>query len=93
MTNKSTIYKYQLELKDVQTIKIPYNHKFLQVAEQNGKLWVWVKIGKDCKDKTQDRVIHIYGTGHPIETEKLLIHLGTVVTTPFVWHVFVEWAV
>lgn len=80
-----TIQKYNLEIKDVQYISVPKNHKLLCCQMQNGILRIWaeVKIGMD---EDYHRKIYIFGTGN--EIIEGLIYLGTVQDKHFVWHIY-----
>lgn len=85
----NTIWKYPLEITGVQEIAVPVQHEFLSVAVQNGELCVWIAVNsKD--DRKMAREIHIFGTGNPLPSEVSLLHLGSAVMSPFVWHVFIE---
>lgn len=81
-----TIYKYELDITDVQVIRPPAAAHFLEVAFQQDKLFVWALVNTDYKP--HDRVIKIYGTGNPIESGTGL-YIGTVhAPNGLVWHVF-----
>jgi len=83
-----TIYKYELIITDEQIIDMPIDATILSVHKQNNKLCLWVKVNPDVK-YTEERCIHIYGTGNPIFIKKE-IFIGTVVFEEHgaVWHVF-----
>ncbi len=96
------IYKYPLEIKDVQTIEMPTESKILSVGVQseNGGflddiifneqpvIWVLVDLENYNTPKTTIRTIHIIGTGNPIP-EIQLKFIGTVqMSKGLVWHVF-----
>lgn len=71
-----TIWKYELEITDIQTIHVPDGHCFLSVGKQNGTLclWIGVEIPKDDPDSDMKaglvpvRIL-IVGTGNPVSDE------------------------
>jgi len=81
-----TIWKYELQITDYQTIHMPELAEILCVQVQLGRphLWVLVHSGK----KKEPRKIAIHGTGHDIPPGER--YIGTVQTNQgsLVWHVF-----
>lgn len=62
-----TIYKYNLEVTDVQQVQLPKEAKILCVQTQHGEPHLWAEVDTD---KTPEaRTIEIFGTGHPISQE------------------------
>ena len=61
---KKTIWKFELEIADKQTIEMPVNAEILTVQTQNEIPCLWALVDPD--DPKEDRVIKIFGTGHPI---------------------------
>lgn len=61
------IYKYQLEVADEQTIKIPMNAELLSVQTQNEVPCLWALI--DPNEVTENRWIEIFGTGNPVNCD------------------------
>lgn len=70
-----TIYKYPLEIKDEQTIRIPYTKhvlddslllgikkQILKLDIQNDKPCLWVMV--DSEEEMRDVKVTMYGTGH-----------------------------
>lgn len=83
-----TIFKYTLDGSPV-TISLPRGAKILSVAEQNERVVLWAMV--DPKELAlQERVIQIFGTGHPIEDAESLTFIGTVLMHKgkLVWHIF-----
>lgn len=82
------IWKFELQITDMQTKKMPVGAKILSVANQNGSLCLWAMC--DTKKPGEDRVIEIIGTGNPVHMDMGVerTFIGTVVMNPFVWHVF-----
>jgi hypothetical protein len=82
----NTIWKFELEVTDLQEVVMPSGAEILSVGNQDGKLCLWAMVSPTA---TQD--IEIIGTGNtiphtPSYVERVLI--GTVIMPPFVWHVF-----
>ena len=70
-----TMYKYQLNVTDFQTIQMPKGAKILTVQVQSAYgpcLWALV----DPTQELENVKIRIAGTGHPIE-EDIVKHIGT----------------
>ena len=82
------IFKYELEITDRQTIKLPGAWHIRSVANQNGKLCLWAEVEPGKAE--EDVHILIVGTGNPYSTDRIIGFVGTVVIDPFVWHVFIE---
>lgn len=86
-----TIYKYQLEITDHQSLEIEGFNGFLKVADQNGNLCLWCLVNKEDKS-IYTAEIKIVGTGNQI-TELDKIHQGSyfdsvLMGNGLVWHVF-----
>ena len=79
------IWKYILEIRDVQTLLIPRKAEGLSVQIQRGHICLWVKVNPNAP--TEERTFIIRGTGHPLPEGKLS-HIGSVQQHDFVWHVF-----
>ena len=86
---EKTIYKYELETTDSQTIEIP-SGKIISVQMQKDKLCLWALVNPEM-DK-QKRLIEIYGTVNPIKEIEgtTLYHRGTYQLNDgeLVFHVF-----
>lgn len=80
------VYKYPLEMIDVQNILMHGSAEILHVDVRDEDLYLWAIVDPDKTDLTW-RKIRIAGTGHGID-EEYLVHLGTVLVGNFVWHVF-----
>lgn len=93
------IWKYPLEITDLQCVMMPEHATILSVHEQNGQICLWAEVR--AENTPSRRQIEIIGTGNPIEyhapskdgwlgghIERRFI--GTVVESrrPLVWHVF-----
>lgn len=82
-----TIYKYTLQNKDQQTIKMPYRSEILSLQVQNGEPCIWAKV--DTSDEYEDKEFLIFGTGHHLP-ENPMNFIGTyqLDNGRFVFHVF-----
>lgn len=94
-----TIHKYQLQITDAQTIKMPRWAELLSAQFQGENLCVWALVNTE-EDVMEDRVFRIFGTGHEIDVEiedperdfnygsfKFLA-TAQQPTIPLVWHIF-----
>lgn len=81
-----TIYKYPLEIRDVQIIEMPPRAKLLSVQCQNKTLCLWALVDNSHVTKSP-RTIEIRGTGHSCEGLEGK-YIGTVQIGNYVWHVF-----
>jgi hypothetical protein len=82
------IYKYQLEVKDEQRVRMHSKAQLLHVAVQHGKVCLWTLVNLDLP--LTDRQIFISGTGHPIQAPYGTKYVGTFMLLEgnFVGHVF-----
>lgn len=90
-----TIYKYELDITDVQEIETYIDYKPLSVQFQRGKLCLWMAVDTDTSPI--DAMVVIYGTGNPADEMNNYKYVGTVQVPegtpsfqPLVWHVFIE---
>lgn len=80
------IYKYALEIVDRQALYIPGHAKLLDVQIQNGVPCLWALV--DTNEEERERVIQIFGTGHP--AEEAGAYVATFQFGLSVFHVFEE---
>jgi len=82
------IWKYELELSSIQAIEMPVGAEILSVGNQEGILAIWAMV--DATGDKEQRYIEIIGTGDQVPTGMGVDHkfIGTVLMSPFVWHVF-----
>lgn len=87
MTKK--IYKYPLEVEDIQSIKMPEGAQVLCVQVQNNIPCVWAVV--DVEAPLEERVFYTHGTGHRI-LDHNATYLGTyqLYNGGLVFHVFVK---
>lgn len=83
-----TIFKYLLEVTDVQEIELPVGGKPLCVQVQNGMPWIWALV--DDKNPKEAKAVRMYATGHNCE-ESISDYLGTfqLESGSLVFHVFI----
>lgn len=85
-----TIWKYELEPMNTESVMMPQGSKILHVDNQDGKVCLWALVDPAAPSKAA-RIITVVGTGHQLwkaEDGKKNTYIGTVVVNPFVWHVF-----
>lgn len=84
------VWKYEVELGQRFTLRVPEHAEILHFDEQRGSLALWALVHPELE--LENRKFEIAGTGHPIEdpaADEALIHRGTVLTTSgYVWHLF-----
>lgn len=82
-----TIYKYALDITDVQRVEMPAGARLLHVANQRDELCLWALV--DAARPTVDRFIGVVGTGNPApDIDDDADYVGTAQVGSFVWHVF-----
>jgi hypothetical protein len=69
-----TIWKYQLDVTDVQRLAIKRGAQILTVQAQNGVPCIWAVV--DPSEPSEVRTFCMYGTGHRI-TEEIGQYIGT----------------
>jgi len=83
---RSKIWKFPLEVVDVQEVEMPSGAKLLSVDCQQGCLCLWALVDLDRATKER-HLIEIIGIGNPIESHHRSF-IGTVQMGAFVWHIF-----
>lgn len=81
-----TIWKFSFDVADVVTLHVPGGARFLPLVHATSpeRLEVWAEV--DSKRPSGPRTLRIVGTGHPLAGTAG--YVGSVVATPFVWHVY-----
>jgi hypothetical protein len=80
-----TIWKYTLDLTDVQIVEMPYGATILTAQMQGQDINLWAEVEPDHYKKT--RWIWICDTGNPVP-DKVLKYISTVQMDRFVWHIY-----
>jgi hypothetical protein len=85
-----TVYKYEIEPKELQEINLPIQSKILSVAEQEGELYLWAEIDLDNHHIEEPRTLRIAGTGWTLEDGENRKFIGTahMPKQKLVWHVY-----
>jgi hypothetical protein len=81
----TTIWKFTLELTDLQGMEMPSGARILTVAAQGSSVCLWAHVDPEAPRET--RTIRLYGTGHPMP-ENPGVYLGTFQMAPLVFHAF-----
>lgn len=79
-----TVWKFHLYLTDTQHVAMPTGAELLHVDVQDDMLCLWAKV--DAGAPVEQRRIFVSGTGNPCPPE--VVHVGSTVMPPFVWHVW-----
>jgi len=86
------IWKYILDGKSRQVIKMPVNAKILSIQTQHGEACLWALVGAEGTEAVEERVFEIFGTGHEIHydmgVEREFIGTFQLDGGSFVGHVF-----
>lgn len=85
-----TIWKFPLEITDVQEIEMPHGAQVLTAQMQGMQLCVWAMVD-DAIAATEKRAFWVHGTGNPIKyAGELGRYIGAVQmhSGMLIWHVF-----
>lgn len=81
------IWKYPLEITDIQIVEMPSNAQILSAQMQGDALCLWVLV--NMTDAIERRSIEIIGTGNPMaEYPRQFISTVQMHGGALVWHVF-----
>jgi len=84
------IFKYKLDVTDVQSIKMPWDARILTVQIQDNEPHIWAVV--DDTSPGRDRTFLVIGTGNEFTANPRDIYIGTFQQTyrygTFVGHVF-----
>ena len=69
------IFKYQIPVKDIQTVEMPKGAAVLCVQEQGGVGCIWDEV--DPQAEKICRCFVTYETGHPMDDEPAWCYVGT----------------
>ena len=74
------IFKYELSIKEKQSIELPINAQIIRVDDVDGKFFLWAIVtppNEDEEAETETRFLEFYKTGQPITTPtEDLVYLG-----------------
>ncbi|MBK7366058.1 MAG: hypothetical protein IPI97_14155 [Nitrosomonas sp.] len=81
------IFKYTLDLIDLQSLELPVGAKVLAVQVQNGNPQIWALVDENAQKEV--RTFATYGTGHVVANNPCN-YIGTyqLENGAFVFHVF-----
>lgn len=84
------VYKYPVEIADVQTILLPIGAQILSVQVQGGNPYIWACVNPSAE--SEPRRFRLFETGHNIESENCLKFIGTfqLLGGRLVYHLFEE---
>ena len=81
------IFKYIIQITDLQSVALPPCAQILSVQAQAGALCLWALVTPS--KNTVERLLEIFGTGNPIpDADAEREFIGTVQLDGFVWHIF-----
>lgn len=86
---KKQIYKYKLKTAVNQTLNLPIGAEILCVQMQGENMCLWALV--DPNADIEERIIEIYGTGHPINYDMGISrkYISTVQVNQYlVFHIF-----
>jgi len=89
------IWKYPLEVTDLQEIYAPADAQFISVLVQREQIYLYAIVSPD-KEEREKFGVRIVGTGHPLMADAGDDHTWRFIGTvgmfggKLVWHVFVE---
>lgn len=85
----TTIWKFQILIASEQRVTMPAGAEILTAQFQSGNgLCLWAIVNPE--NPKNERVIHIYGTGHPVPNANGIRYITTVQQHggALVWHIF-----
>lgn len=83
-----TIWKFTLQITDMQKVRMPAGAKILSVQKQGFHVCLWAMV--NTEQPLETRHIEILGTGNPISEGVGVSRtfIDTVQDGPLVWHIF-----
>ena len=82
-----TIWKYELNIRDKQTVIMPKDAKIVSIQTQGHAASIWAIV--DPEAETEEVEFHMFGTGHPISDEEYKRrYIGTIQIRSSVFHCF-----
>lgn len=84
----TTVWKFQFDIKDKTSVKIPCKHKIIKVdTDTNNQPCLWAFV--DRESPLVDMNLLIYGTGHDISSS-IKDYIGSIKLGWHIWHIFTE---
>ena len=87
----NSIYKYELEIKSYQQLRLPSGAEVLKVAEAYERIFAWVLVNVDYLSVTEMIDFYIYPTGGTMTDNALneMTYIDTLVMPNcLVWHIY-----
>lgn len=83
-----TIWKFTLELTDIQPLFMPEKAEILTVQNQDNRICLWAIVNPELP--SEERSFEVHGTGHSIYYDMGMDrkYIGTAQMGALVWHVF-----
>lgn len=81
------IWKFPLEILDLQEIAIPKGAIVRAIQVQDGRPCLWAEVDSEAPKITHE--FRTYGTGHPMDTD-WPFYLGTYQVGALVFHVYTK---
>ena len=83
-----TIWKYELDITDSQTLEMPINADILTVQIQRETAQLWALVNPELSK--ENRYIQIYGTGHNVTEDLDLKYISTIQlqSGDLIFHIF-----
>jgi hypothetical protein len=89
----TAVWKFHIPLDDDSTVEMPRYAQVLHVGldpadppGSHARIAVWAYVLTD--QPLWPHRFHVRGTGHEVSPARWRQYVGTVIDTPFVWHVF-----
>ena len=83
-----SIWKFPVEVTDEQFVEMPVGAQPLSVQVQDGQACIWALV--DTKAKKEERLVQIFGTGHPVANEGTFIATFQMRGGALVFHAFIK---
>lgn len=87
MSDRRTIWKYDFQISDIVTLRMPAPAKILPmvIPGEYGHLTVWAEVFPG--QPVEEYVLRVFGTGHDLPAIPM-DYIGTTQAGQFVWHVY-----
>jgi hypothetical protein len=83
-----SIWKFPVEVTDEQSVEMPIGAQALSVQVQGGQVCLWALV--DIKAETEERLVQIFGTGHPVANEGTFVETFQMQGGALVFHAFIK---
>lgn len=82
-----TIFKYPIEITNIQEVKLPVGFKVIHVGlDPNNTSCIWCEV--DTNKELIRQTVYVVGTGHKLPPDAY--HVGSFLQRVFVWHVYIK---